>query len=668
MRAAVNTLAVTLTCAVIAVTLDLFRKLGLSLYAEQYLAGLLGLAMPLLFLYVPANGARGGRKGASVPWYDVAAAIVSFAGMAYVAVRFPTLSELVAQRPWDGLVVATVMILLILEGLRRSTGNGLLYTTIFFFVLALVGGWLPGQFAAKSIPFDRLTFFSLWDSTAIFGVTLKIVATVVVIFVLFGQVLMKSGGAAYFTDVSMALMGKYRGGPAKIAILGSSLFGTISGNVVSNIITVGVVTIPLMVRVGFRPHLAAAIEANASTGGQIMPPVMGIAAFVMAEFLQVPYADVALAAAIPAILFYIALFIQVDLEAARSNIKPMDPAQIPKLGEVLRRGWHFPIPFVVLIYALFWGGEEADGAGLIATAVALVLAFAFPFQGKRLGLHDVIEMLRDTGVAVVDLFMIGAASGIMIGALNYSGAGFTLSLVLIQMAAGSLILLLILSAVANIILGAGLPTVGCYILLATLVAPSLVKMGIDPMAAHMFILYYGCLSLISPPVAVAAFVAANLAGADPNRTGWMAMAFGWTIFVIPFLFVYSGTLLLKGDPVFIVIDFVTAVAGVWLISAAVMGYSVRHLCLVDRLVYAVVGICLLLPVGSFPQAKYFNIAGAVMAIALFVFERAMRKRLREAQPETLAPVVATPVAAVPSTAEQQALREKYGIRGSGDAE
>jgi TRAP transporter 4TM/12TM fusion protein len=667
-RGVVYGLAVTLTCAVIAVTADLFRRVGISLYSEQYLAGLVALAMPLLFLYVPANGQRGGRKGAPVPWYDVLAALVSFAGMIYVAVRFPALSELVSQRPWDGLIVAAVMILLILEGLRRTTGNGLLYTTIFFFVLALVAGYLPGEFAAKSIPLGRLTYYAVWDSTAVLGVTLKIVATVVVVFVLFGQVLMKSGGAAYFTDISMALMGKYRGGPAKIAILGSSLFGTISGNVVSNIITVGVVTIPLMVRVGFRPHLAAAIEANASTGGQIMPPVMGIAAFVMAEFLQVPYADVALAAAIPAILFYIALFIQVDLEAARSNIKPMDPAQIPKLRDVLKGGWHFPIPFAVLVYLLFWGGEEADGAGLWTTAVALVLAIVFPFQGKRIGIRDIVEMLRDTGIAVVDLFMIGAASGIMIGALNYSGAGFTLSLVLIHMAAGSLFLLLVLSAIANIILGAGLPTVGCYILLATLVAPTLVQMGIDPMAAHMFILYYGCLSLISPPVAVAAFVAANLANADPNKTGWMAMAFGWTIFVIPFLFVYSGTLLLKGDPLFIVIDFVTAVAGVWLISAAVMGYSVRHLRLVDRAVYGVIGLFLLFPVASFPQAQYFNIAGAVMAAALFVFERVMRTRLRDAEPAAPAEAVATPVVAVPTTAEQQALREKYGIRGSGDAE
>jgi TRAP transporter 4TM/12TM fusion protein len=665
MRILVNGLAVALTCAVIGVTADLFRKVGLSLYTEQYLAGLMALALPLLYLYVPASGARGGRTEAA-PWYDILAAAVSFAGMVYVAFRFPTLSELVSARPWDGLIVAAVMILLILEGLRRSTGNGLLYTTIFFFVLAMIAGSLPGEFAAKSIPPGRLTYYSVWDSTAIFGVTLKIVSTVVVIFVLFGQVLLKSGGAAYFTDLAMALMGRYRGGPAKIAIVGSSLFGTISGNVVSNIITIGVVTIPLMIRVGYRRHLAAAIEANASTGGQLMPPVMGIAAFVMAEFLQVPYADVALAAMIPAILFYIALFIQVDLEAARSNILPMDPAQIPRARDVLRHGWHFPIPFIVLIYALFWGGEEADSAGLITTAVALALAFVFPFQGKRIGFKDVYEMLRDTGLSVIDLFMIGAASGIMIGALNYSGAGFTLSLVLIHLAAGSLFLLLVLSAIANIILGAGLPTVGCYILLATLVAPTLIQMGIEPMAAHMFILYYGCLSLITPPVAVAAFVAANLAGADPNRTGWMAMAFGWTIFVIPFLFVYSGTLLMKGDPVFIVLDSVTAVAGVWLISAAVMGYSVRHLGVLDRFIYGAAGLFLLLPVGAFAEARWFNIAGGCIAVALFGWERSRRKAA-ESAPAAMAAAV-TPSAPMPVNPTDRALLDRMGVRGTGEGE
>jgi TRAP-type uncharacterized transport system fused permease subunit len=350
----------------------------------------------------------------------------------------------------------------------------------------------------------------------------------------------------------------------------------------------------------------------------------------------------------------------------------MDVSQIPRLKDVLKRGWHFPIPFIVLIYALFWGGEEADSAGLIAITVALALALAIPFKGKRIGIRDLYEMLRDTGLSVIDLFMIGAASGIMIGAINYSGAGFTLSLVLIHIAAGSLIVLLMVSAVANIILGAGLPTVGCYILLDTLVAPTLIQMGIEPMAAHMFILYYGCLSLISPPVAVAAFVAANLANADPNRTGWLAMAFGWTIFVIPFLFVYSGTLLMKGDPIFIAIDFITAVAGVWFISAAVMGYSLRPIGLVDRAVHGIAGICLLLPVGAFATARWLNVVGVIMAVGLIVRER-MRRRTTAPPAEAAAATAAQPAAPAASApagsaATDRATLDRMRVRGTGEGE
>ncbi|MCC6473151.1 MAG: TRAP transporter fused permease subunit [Burkholderiales bacterium] len=625
----VNVLAVALTLAVIAVASDAVRTAGLSLYTEQYLAGLLAIALPLLFLYVPAGrgdegGARG-RKG-PVPWYDVLLAIAGCAAAAYVAVRFPKLSELVARRPLDGEITAAVLALLILEGLRRTTGMALVYTTLFFFGLALIGGSLPGEFAARSIPIDRLTYYVIWDSTASLGVALKIVTTVVVIYTIFGHVLFQSGGSTFFTDVSMALMGRYRGGPAKIAILGSSLFGTISGNVVSNVMTVGVVTIPLMKRVGYRPHVAAAVEACASTGGQIMPPVMGIAAFIMAEFLQVPYWQVALAALIPAVLYYAALFIQVDLEAARSQIKAMDPAALPRLGAVLKAGWYFTIPFVVLIYALFSLNYEPENAGLLAIATALALAVVFPFRGRRIGIRDLYRMCRDSAISALDLFMLGAAAGIMIGTLNYSGIGFTLSLVLISVAAGSLIALLALCAFTNIILGLGLPTVGVYIVLATLVAPTMIKMGITPMAAHMFIMYYGCLSMITPPVAIASYVAANVAGADQNRTGWTSMSFGWTIYVVPFLFVYSDTLLMKGDPLPIAVDFVTAVAGVWFVSAAIMGYAIDRLSPGARAVFGITGLCLMMPVNAFAGADLLNIAGVSLALVLFVRERLRRRR------------------------------------------
>ncbi|HSA90051.1 MAG TPA: TRAP transporter fused permease subunit [Burkholderiales bacterium] len=620
----ISILAVMLTGAVIALAADLPRRAGLALYAEQYLAALMAIALPLVFLAVPAAGGRKARQG-PVPWYDLAAAIAGAAAAAYWAARFPQLSDLVSRRPWDGLAVASVVCLLVLEGLRRSAGGALAVVTAAFFVLALVGGALPGELEARSIPLDRLAFYAVWDSSAMLGVPMKLVATVVTAFVLFGQVLFKSGGAAFFTDLSLALMGRRRGGPAKMAIVGSSLFGTISGSVVANVLTTGVVTIPMMKRAGFQPHVAAAVEATASTGGQLMPPVMGIAAFLMAEFLQVPYAQVALAALIPAVLFYLALFIQIDLHAARAGIRAVDEAQIPRLGAVLKSGWYFPVPFAILIYALFWLNYEPETAALLAAAATLALGIAVPFQGRRVGWRDVLQMLRDTGLSVLELFMIGAAAGVIIGTLSYSGVGFSLTVVLLHASGENLLALLVIAGAASIVLGMGMPTVGVYILLATLIAPALVKMGIDPMAAHMFIMYYGCLSMITPPVAIGAFAAANLAGADPMRTGWTAMAVGWCVFVIPFLFVFSGTLLLKGDPWLIALDVATATAGVWLVSAASAGYAARPLGAPARLVYAAAGLALMLPAGAFAEARWFNVAGALVAIALLLLSRRMHR-------------------------------------------
>jgi TRAP transporter 4TM/12TM fusion protein len=523
-----------------------------------------------------------------------------------------------------------LLCLLFLEGLRRTSGIAITLVALFFFVLALVGHLLPGALTGRNVAVDRVTYFLLWDSSAIFGTAMQIITTVVVSFVFFGNALFKSGGSTFFTDISMALMGRYRGGPGKISIMASSLFGTISGSVVANVVTTGVVTIPLMKKAGFRPQLAGAIEAVASTGGQLMPPVMGIAAFLMAEFLRVPYSEVALAALIPAVLFYLALFIQADLEAAKSGLAGVSEAQIPNAWEVLKSGWYFPVPFAILIGALFWLNYEPETAALLAAGSVIVLAFAFGFKGKRIGIADIYYMLRDTGLTVLDLFMIGAAAGAVIALLNYSGLGFGLTLALIHLAGGHLIALLVIAAIACIILGMGMPTVGVYILLATLVAPALIEMKIDPMAAHLFILYFGCLSMITPPVAIGAFAAANLAGADPMKTGFEAVRFGWLVFVIPFLFVFSGTLLMRGDPVLIVVDFVVAIAGVWFGAAGIMGYSVRPLGAPARIAYIAAGLCLLTPLEAFGAGRWINLVGALLAAGLVARERVVRGRAKTA--------------------------------------
>jgi TRAP transporter 4TM/12TM fusion protein len=635
----INVGAVLLTCGVLAWAADVPRRLGFLVYTEQYVACMVALALPLVYLSVPArpqrrqatdeeNHAR--RRTGGVPWYDLAAAVLGFVLALYVAIRFPVLSEEASARPWDGLITAVLLCLLILEGLRRTSGIAITLVAVFFFVLALVGHLLPGALTGRNVAVDRVTYFLLWDSSAIFGTAMQIITTVVVSFVFFGNALFKSGGSTFFTDISMALMGRYRGGPGKISIMASSLFGTISGSVVANVVTTGVVTIPLMKKAGFRPQLAGAIEAVASTGGQLMPPVMGIAAFLMAEFLRVPYSEVALAALIPAVLFYLALFIQADLEAAKSGLAGVSEAQIPNAWEVLKSGWYFPVPFAILIGALFWLNYEPETAALLAAGSVIVLAFAFGFKGKRISVTDIYHMLRDTGLTVLDLFMIGAAAGAVIALLNYSGLGFGLTLALIHLAGGHLIALLVIAAIACIILGMGMPTVGVYILLATLVAPALIEMKIDPMAAHMFILYFGCLSMITPPVAIGAFAAANLAGADPMKTGFEAVRFGWLVFVIPFLFVFSGTLLMRGDPVLIVVDFVVAIAGVWFGAAGIMGYSVRPLGAPARIAYVAAGLCLLTPLDAFGVGRWINLTGALLAAGLIVRERVVRGRAKTA--------------------------------------
>jgi TRAP transporter 4TM/12TM fusion protein len=353
---------------------------------------------------------------------------------------------------------------------------------------------------------------------------------------------------------------------------------------------------------------------------------MGVAAFLIAEFLQVPYYQVALSAAIPAILYYLSLYLQADLEAARIGLKAIDSTQIPRLGHVLKDGWFFSLPIAVLFATMFWLNYEPETAALTATAVVLVAGLIFGFRGTRPRLSHLFAALRDTGFSAVELFMIGAAAGTVIASLNLSGLGFGFTFALVHIAGNNLFVLLIITAIACIILGMGMPTTGVYILLATLMAPVLVQMKVSPMAAHLFVFYYGCLSMITPPVALAAFAAANIARADPMATGYTAMRFGWTVFIIPFLFVASDTLLLRGTTGAIVVDFVLAVAGIWFGAAGVIGYSFCPVRAVARVAYCTAGLSLLIPLNAFPGARLVNVFGGCLALVLVVWEGLRRRR------------------------------------------
>jgi TRAP transporter 4TM/12TM fusion protein len=623
-------LAVLLTCTAIVWAADLPREFGLLLYTEQFLCGMLALALPLVLL---STRATKDAQPDAAPWYDWLAAAAGFAAAGYMAARYPELAELIAQHPADGLAAGLVVMLLVLEGLRRTAGAVLAVIIAGFVALALFGHLIPGQLAGRNVPWDTLAYYLAWEYTSMLGTPLVVVTTIVTAFVLFGQVLLKSGGSDFFTRVSMALVGRYRGGQAKIAVVASGLFGSISGSAVSNVVTTGVITIPLMRGAGYRAVDAGAIEAVASTGGQLMPPIMGAAAFLMADFLQIPYSEVVIAALIPAVLYYAALFIVADLEAARRGITPVKESEIPAFWPALKAGWIFPLPFAVLIGTLFFLNWSPELSALASTAVMFATGALFGYKGQRLRWRDALVALRETGVAVIDIFMIGAAAGIVIGVLNISGLGFGLTLTLVQMGGGHPLGLLLIAAAVCIVLGMGMPTAGVYILLSTLIGPALIEVGFAPIAAHLFILYFGMMSMITPPVAIAAFAAASLSGADPMRTGFAAMRFGWIAYVIPFMFILAPSLLMQGSVFAIVLAAITATGGVWLASVGIVGYMVRVLNPLERVLFIVSGIALVTPAGAFPGAIYTDIGGFVLGVVL-VWRELARRRL--ATPGSLA--------------------------------
>ncbi len=420
-------LAVVLTCGAIAWAADLYREVGLLLYTEQYLLGMLALALALVFLTARARKTAESAARDQMPWYDWLAAAAGFGAAGYMAVRYPVLAELIAMHPRDGLVAGVVVILLVVEGLRRTAGTALTMIIVGFLVLALVGHWIPGTLAGRRVEWDNLAYYLAWDPAGMLGTPMIVVTTIVTAFVFFGQVLLKSGGSAFFTEIATALVGRYRGGQAKIAVTASGMFGSISGSAVSNVVTTGVITIPLMRSGGYRAVDAGAIEAVASTGGQLMPPIMGAAAFLMADFLQISYAEVVVAALIPSILYYGALFIVADLEAARGGIVRIPEHQIPKAWPVLKTGWMFPLPFIVLIGTLFFLNYSPERSALLAAVVILATGMVVGYQGKRLRLRDLFNALRETGIAVLDIIMIGAAAGFVIGVLNISGLGLAVA-------------------------------------------------------------------------------------------------------------------------------------------------------------------------------------------------------------------------------------------------
>jgi len=623
-RAAARTtdiLQALLLVSIVGWVLDVPRRLvGISFYTEQLLSVCLGLGLALSFI------ARRDRRPHWVEWLGAAA---SLGICAYIAIRYEPLTYELAMMPTEGVVGSAILIALVMIATARTAGATLVGIILVLTVWVFIGPHLPADFRTLAVSPQRLLVYLGLDVNGMIGAILAVAIIIVVPFTLMGQVLARTGGSAYFADLAMSAMGHFRGGAAKIAVVGSGLFGMISGAAVSNVMAVGIITIPLMARSGFSPTRAAAIEAVGSTGGQLMPPVMGAAAFIMAEFLQVKYATVALAAVIPSILYYAALFMHVDLEAAKQRIGAAPIENMPRFVDILKSGWHFPIPIAFLIATLAWPeffSIPIERAAVYTTAMIAVLSWIFGYRGHRVSLGEMGRAVLDTGLAALDIVLIGAAAGLVVGVLSVSGISFGLTLQLIALSGDSLFLLLVLTAGISIILGMGMPTVSVYVLTATLLAPSLVKLGVTPMAAHMFVMYFGMLSMITPPVAIAAYAAANIARVPGWNAGWTAVVVGWSTFFIPFLFVLEPSLLMEGPVWLSAWNLARNLLGIFAGTAAVVGYAFRPLGPGKRALFGAAALAILIPPNAFPGAGALDWIGLGGAIVLTTYE-VLRKRV-----------------------------------------
>ncbi|MBI4494832.1 MAG: TRAP transporter fused permease subunit [Chloroflexi bacterium] len=589
LRTVEQTMLVGLPLVAIVFLLDVPSYLRLSFYQEQYLGFFLAICLALVFLSVPA-GPRAARDHA--PWYDLLLAGLGVCVGGYLLLFYPQLIGQLGERTPLKVGLSVAAIGLLLEASRRLMGWSLVLIAGFFLLYAHFAYLFPDPFYDRGASIERLTTYLYFDANGIAGLPLSVAATTVLAFIFFGEALHAAGGGKFITDFAMLAMGRYRGGPAKMSVVSSSLFGTISGSAVANVVVDGVINIPLMKKTGYAPHVGAAIEAVASTGGQIMPPVMGAAAFLIAEFLAIPYSRVAAAALLPATLFYVALFVQIDLEAAKQGLRGVPAHELPRLRSVLHTAPLFVIPLVVLVvtlFVLYWQAEKAALAAVLA-----IIAVSLPDREHRLLGRKFLAVLASTGRALLDIGVVTALAGIVIGVISLTGLGFTLAFSLVQVGGSSVLLLLVLSALVSIILGMGMPTTAVYILLAVLVAPTLVQLGIVPLAAHLFIFYFGMLSMITPPVCLASFAAASLAGADPMRTGYAGMRLALLAYVVPFVFVFSPRLLLQGSVVEVVATAGMAIGGSVLLGGALVGYLFRPLSWPRRLVLALAAVGLLL--------------------------------------------------------------------------
>jgi TRAP transporter 4TM/12TM fusion protein len=588
-----------------------FRPFPPQLQRAPHLA--IGLGM--IYLLYPAR--KGTLKG-QVPWYDVLLAVLGL-GVGFYQVIF--YEQLVARSglntPVD-FVVAGLAVLLVLEATRRIAGWPMIIVAISFLAYAMWGNFMPGLFAHRGYSLQRVLEHSYLGLEGIMGIPLGVSATVIFIYLLFAQFLEKTGIRQFFIDVAMALTGWSPGGPAKVAVVSSAFEGTISGSSIANTAGSGSFTIPMMKKLGYKPEFAAAVEASASTGGQIMPPIMGAAAFVMVEFLNIPYVEIAKAAAIPALLYFTGVFLMVHFEARRAGLKGLPREQLPRIGQVLLKQGYLIIPLIVIFWLMDAGFSPARAA-----VYAMVLSWVFGMFKKetRMGLKTIIKTMEEAARGALAVIAACATAGIIVGVVTLTGIGLKLSANMVDLAGNNLWIALFFTMIASLVLGMGIPTTATYIVLATMAAPALEKLGVAPIAAHLFVFYFGIVADITPPVALAVYTGAAIAGSDPWKTGIAAVKLALGAFLVPYIFAMSPALVLVGaTPMLIVQMLITSVLGMVALGAGVTGFWSTKLYVWERLALIAGGLLLVDP------GMLTDVIGAVLVAGIFVLQYVRNRR------------------------------------------
>lgn len=570
-----------------------------------------GVALLLIFLLYPM---RRGTRSNTIPWYDYIMAALSAVVAIYHVIYYRDLIMRAGAFTRMDMIISIIAILLVLEATRRLAGPVVVVLATFFLLYGYFGPYFPGFLSHRGFSILRITTHSWISAEGILGVPIKVSSTFIFLFMIFAAFLKSTGIGDWLTELAVGLTGYATGGPAKAAVIASAAQGTVSGSSVANTVGTGSVTIPLMKSIGYRPEFAGAVEAAASTGGQLMPPIMGAAAFIMTEFTNIPYYQIALAAAIPAVLYFTGIFITVHFEAKRTGLEGLPRHQLPNWRKLLKEKWFLATPIVGIVYFLVAGYTPMKAAfyGILLCILASMI-----LKETRISLWDIIKTLETGARSALPVVAACASAGIIVGIVTLTGLGVKLAGGIVKLAGGNIYLTMVFTMLTSLVLGMGVPTTANYIIQATVSAPALISLGVPPIAAHLFVFYFGIVADITPPVALAAFAGSGIAGSNPLRTGFEAFKLGFAAYLVPYIFVLSPVLVLVDvTPLGIIRALLTAIIGMLGIGGASTGFFVTHGKAWERLLLFIGGVLMVDPGG------YTDLIGfALLAMVWFLQKR-----------------------------------------------